>query len=135
MIAAAVGPVATLLSNVVRAAFPDKTEAARIEAGLMTELLKADLTMFAGQMEINKVEAASSSLFVAGWRPATGWVCASALAYNYVLQPFLAFAIGAMAWQLPPLPVLDGSALTVILGGMLGLGSMRSFDKMKGTAK
>lgn len=132
MIAAAIGPLATLLSDVIKRAFPDKTEAAKIEAAMMTELLKADLSAVTGQLEINKIEAGSESLFVAGWRPAVGWTCASAFAYQFVLQPFFAFAVGVFAWQLPPLPVLDTGALSTVLLGMLGLGGMRTFEKMRG---
>lgn len=135
MIAAAIGPVATLLSDVVRRAFPDKTEAARIEASMMTELLKADLSLLTGQLEINKAEATSSSLFVAGWRPAVGWTCAAAYGYQFVLQPFLAFAIGALAWQTPPLPHLDTGALSTVLLGMLGIGGLRTFEKYKGVSR
>lgn len=135
MIAAAIGPVATLLSDVVKRAFPDKTEAAKIEAQLQMALLSADLGTLQGQLQINQVEAGSASMFVAGWRPMVGWTCAAAYAYQFVLQPFLAFAIGAMAWQSPPLPVLDTGALSTVLLGMLGIGGLRTFEKYKGLAK
>lgn len=134
MIAAIIGPVSTLLDDIVKRAFPDRTEAAKINAALQTELLKADLSAIQGQLAVNLEEAKSGSLFVAGWRPAVGWVCASALGYNFVLQPFLAFGIGALRWKLPPLPVLDSGALTTVLLGMLGIAGMRSFEKVKGVA-
>ena len=86
------------------------------------------------QIEVNKVEAASSSLFVAGWRPFVGWSCGSAYAYTFVVQPFLLFMLTAA--QVPikteQLPVLDMGELGVVLFGMLGLGAMRSYEKVKG---
>lgn len=86
------------------------------------------------QTDINKIEAGSSSLFVAGWRPACGWVCAIAFAYHYVLQPFISFVLFACGYHFD-LPKFDMEALLTLLLGMLGLGGMRSFDKMKGTSK
>ena len=89
------------------------------------------------QIEVNKVEAASSNLFVAGWRPFVGWCCGSAYAYTFVVQPFLLFMLTAA--QVPinttQLPVLDMGELGVVLFGMLGLGAMRSYEKVKGNGK
>lgn len=86
----------------------------------------------AQQAEINKVEAASTSLFVAGWRPAIGWVGATALAYKFILYPILCWAITMHPGiTLPPTPTVD--ELYPIILGMLGIGTLRSFDKWKGT--
>lgn len=104
-------------------------EEAKIEAGLLT-----------GQQEINKVEAASASLFVAGWRPAVGWVCVAALCYQFLLYPTLVWAWAAMqahGWipvSLPNPPMLETDSLYVLLFGLLGIGGMRSFEKTKGVA-
>jgi hypothetical protein len=92
------------------------------------------------QTDINKVEAAHSSLFVAGWRPAVGWVGVAAMAYQFVLYPFLVWgwtAMQAAGWispDLPAPPILATDALWIILTGILGIGGLRSFDKAKGTA-
>ena len=82
------------------------------------------------QAEVNLKEAESPSIFVAGWRPFVGWVCGLGFAYAFILQPFMnAFA----AWmKLPLTPTLDTSSLMALLGGLLGLGSMRSFEKVQG---
>ena len=85
------------------------------------------------QAEINKVEAANSNLFVSGWRPAVGWVCVISLAYHFILQPFVAFSMAASGHAVQ-LPVFDMSTLDTILMGLLGLGGMRSWEKMKGVA-
>jgi hypothetical protein len=79
------------------------------------------------QTEVNKVEAGSSSLFVAGWRPAIGWVGAISLFYQYILYPL-------MLWlPIEPPPQIDSSQLYPIIMGMLGIAGLRSFDKVKGT--
>jgi hypothetical protein len=88
----------------------------------------------ADQREINRVEAASASLFVAGWRPAIGWVCACALGFQYLLRPLLAWAGGVWWPHLPGLPGID-DALWQLMFGMLGLGGLRSFEKTRGVSK
>lgn len=89
------------------------------------------------QIEVNKVEAASQNLFVAGWRPAVGWVCAAAYAYSFILQPFLLFFATILHWtvDIAQLPVLDMGELGVLLFGMLGLATARSYEKVKGNGK
>ena len=93
------------------------------KAELITEINKA-------QLEVNKVEAGHTSIFVAGWRPFTGWVCSIALAYHFILQPLLTFVLYARGVEIV-LPVFDMGTLTTVLLGMLGLGGMRSFEKVK----
>jgi len=93
------------------------------KAQLIAEVNKA-------QLEVNKVEAGHTSLFVAGWRPFIGWTCGVALCYHFVLQPFLTFLLFSFG-QPMDLPQFDMSTLTTILLGMLGLGGMRSFEKGK----
>ena len=78
-----------------------------------------------GQLEINKVEAAHKSLFVAGWRPFIGWVCGLALAYNVIITPMLV----GLGYEMP---VVDPSLLYPVLLGMLGLGAMRTGEKING---
>jgi len=96
------------------------------KAELIAEINKA-------QMEVNKVEAGHTSRFVSGWRPFTGWICATALAYHYILQPLLAFVLSSTGNPVE-LPVFDMTTLTTVLLGMLGLGGMRSFEKVKRSA-
>jgi hypothetical protein len=84
-------------------------------------------------MEVNKAEAASGSVFVAGWRPAIGWVCAAAVAYTYLLVPvgmWLSFLVGK---PIAKPPVLDAN-LWELMFAMLGLGGLRTFEKIKGVA-
>ena len=96
------------------------------KAQLIQEINKA-------QIEVNKVEANSNSLFVSGWRPFVGWTCGVALCYHFVLQPFLTFVLYSFGQQIT-LPTFDMGTLTTILMGMLGLGGLRSYEKVKKSA-
>jgi hypothetical protein len=126
--------VATLVSTVVDKIFPD----ANIEAQSKADALKASLTQelqyTIGQMEINKVEASSTSLFVSGWRPAVGWTGAMGYAYEFLIRPI---ANGlAVATGLPPVfPGIETEALTSLLFGLLGLGTLRTVERVKGVAR
>lgn len=92
--------------------------------------LTAETDLAKGQLAINAEEAKSENLFVAGWRPAIGWTCAAAFAYSFVLQPFLAFVIANIGSSVV-LPTFNMDALNTVLMGMLGLGSMRTYEKIK----
>jgi len=96
------------------------------KAQLIMEINKA-------QIEVNKIEAGSSSLFKGGWRPFVGWTCGFALCYHFVLQPMLAFLLNVWGYDVL-LPDFDMTTLTTVLMGMLGLGGMRSFEKVKRSA-
>ena len=87
------------------------------------------------QSEINKIEAAHKSLFIAGWRPFIGWVCGLALFYNFVLRDLLVWALALSDAQAVPPLVLHIDVLTTILYALLGLGGMRTFEKLQGRAK
>jgi len=86
-----------------------------------------------GQIEVNKVEAGSGSVFVAGWRPAVGWVGAAALAYSTILYPLMNWGALILGYK-GTFPVLDDNLILYIVGGMLGIGGMRSFEKVKGVS-
>ena len=110
----------------VNALWPDKTEQQRSE-------LAAAVVLVQGQLGINQVEAASASPFVAGWRPFVGWACGFACAWNWIALPALVFGFAA-AGHAVTLPAADTSQMLPLLLGMLGLGSLRTFEKVKGVA-
>jgi hypothetical protein len=86
-----------------------------------------------GQLEINKAEAGNASIWVSGWRPAVGWVCAGALFSQYILRPWVQWAAIISGHPIPELPGIDDH-LWELLGGMLGLGGLRTVEKIKGVA-
>lgn len=122
----AVSPVVNKILDFI----PDPKQKLEAQQQLMTSLMAWD----SQQTQINQQEAASSSLFVAGWRPFLGWTCGAAFAYKFVLQPFLVFLIVAchVQFDIKLLPALDWTEMSTVMFGMLGLGGMRSFEKLKG---
>ena len=92
--------------------------------------LEAEVQLATAQLEVNKVEAASPSVFKGGWRPATGWVCVLGLFYQFLGQPLLTW--GSNTWGYLPPPALDTADLLTILMGMLGLGAYRSYERING---
>lgn len=129
-----------VVGDILDKIFPDKTaaEAAKVrlvELAQQGELakLQADTQLATAQAETNKIEAASSSLFIAGWRPACGWICVLAVGFKFIGGPLL-FLIGQAAGHPIELPRIDTDELWPLLLGMLGLGAMRSFERVKGAA-
>jgi hypothetical protein len=82
---------------------------------------------------VNTEEAKSTNLFVSGWRPSIGWVCSFALAYQYIVRPLLTWGLMATGHAIPPMPGLDDNLWQLLLG-MLGLGGLRTVEKLKGAA-
>jgi hypothetical protein len=126
-----IGPVAGILDKVIED--KDQKNALAHQIATMAERHAQELAK--GQIDINKAEAASGSIFKGGWRPFIGWVCGVAFAYHFILQPFLIFGFAAVGAEIPPLPEFDMGTMMPVLMGMLGLGSLRSFEKYKGVAK
>ena len=87
------------------------------------------------QMEINIQEAKHRTIFVAGWRPFIGWVCGVALLYNFILRDVIAWLLVMYDKELTPPPELAMEHLMTVLLGMLGLGGMRTYEKLKGKSK
>ena len=109
-------------------------ELEKLHAAGDSEQLQAQVQLILAQTDINKVEAASSSIFVAGWRPFIGWVCGFALAYDFIAEPFLRYLAQVVFSYSGVFPVINTDALSTILMGMLGLGAMRTIEKMGGKA-
>lgn len=94
--------------------------------------LDAQIAEMQTQTDTNKVEAANTSIFVAGWRPFIGWVCGCGLAYQYLGDPMISWLAAIEHWPLPP--SLDLGTLITLLMGLLGLGSMRTVEKLQGVS-
>lgn len=111
---------------------PD-TEAANAAKAKMLEMqISGELQQLAGQLEINKAEAASTNWFVAGWRPFIGWICGLGLLYVSLLEPVARFVAAVGFSYGGPFPAIDTTLTMQVLLGMLGLGVMRSVEKVKG---
>lgn len=122
------GSVADLAGKAIDRIWPDKTEQEKAQ-------LAAAVAIVQGQMEVNKAEAASSSTFVAGWRPFIGWVCGSACAWNWIGVPIAKAFLPMLAGVSLTVAPADLSEMLPVLMGMLGLGGLRTFEKTKGVAR
>lgn len=121
-------------SSVIDRVIPDKEAAEKAKREMQIELVNNINDIAKAQIEVNKQEAAHRNVFVAGWRPFIGWTCGAAFCYHFVIQPLLIFVLAANGVALD-LPSFDMGALMTVLTGMLGLGGLRTFEKMKGAAK
>jgi Holin of 3TMs, for gene-transfer release len=130
-------PIIAIINKVV----PDKTAAAQAIAtlnqlqlqGALQEELAQLQAVTVNQSDINKAEATNASVFVSGWRPMIGWVCGAALASQYIGRPLLQWGFAMAHQPLPALPGIDDN-LWQLMFGMLGLGGLRTFEKVKGVA-
>lgn len=135
---AGIGAVADFAGKVLERIFPDPTERLKAQTVLSQmeksgELAKlaAETDLLKGQLDINKVEAASTNWLVAGWRPFVGWVCGLAMAYVAIIEPIARFIALQLAYK-GAFPVIDTNLTMQVLMGMLGLAAARSIEKVKG---
>ena len=126
-----IAPVTGLLDKFIE----DKDQKAKLAHEIATMSQKHIQELNLAQIEVNKAEAQSGSIFKGGWRPAVGWVCAIAFAYHFILKDLIIFGASFAGADLPELPEFDMGTLLTVLGGMLGIGGLRTYEKQKGITK
>ena len=126
-----IGPVTGILDKVIE----DKDQKAKLAHELATMADKLSHEQQLAQIEVNIAEAASGSLFKGGWRPFIGWVCGVAFCYHFVVQPVIIFVVAVAGVTIPDLPEFQMNTLLTVLGGMLGIGGLRTYEKQKGLTK
>ena len=124
MIEKLIGPVTGLLDKFIE----DKDQKSALAHEIATMSQKYAQEIAKGQMEVNKVEAAHKSLFVAGWRPAVGWVCVLGMFGNFITIPFSNFVLALLGIDIV-IPLVPLETMMPVLMGMLGLGAMRTYEK------
>jgi hypothetical protein len=124
MLQSLIGPVTGLLDKFIE----DKDQKAALAHDLATMADQHAQELAKGQLEVNKVEAAHKSLFVAGWRPAVGWVCVLGMFGNFITIPFSNFVLALLGINIV-IPLVPLETMMPVLMGMLGLGAMRSYEK------
>jgi len=125
-----IGPITGLLDKFIE----DKDQKARLAHDLATMAQKHAQELAKAQLDVNKTEAAHKSMFVAGWRPAVGWICCIGLGSNYLFIPMANFVLVVSGSDIT-VPALDLSEMMPVLMGMLGLGVMRSYEKINGVSR
>jgi hypothetical protein len=122
------------LGTLVDRLIPDRAAADKAKAEMELHLVQAANAAAMAQVEVNKIEAAHSSVFVAGWRPSIGWVCAAALAWAFVLAPVASWAL-LVSGVKAELPAIQFDHLFELVLAMLGIGGLRTFEKLRGVAR
>jgi|TARA_E500000318_G_scaffold12143_1_gene11111 hypothetical protein len=131
MLQALIGPVAGLLDKFI----PDADEKAKLAHDIATMAEKHAHEAAMAQVEVNKAEAQHRSVFVAGWRPFLGWCLSFAMAWHFVLAPMTMFVCTYAGVDIPELPTFDMDSLMTVLLGMLGLGGLRTYEKVRKVTK
>ena len=133
----AVDPLTAALdlgNTLIQRIFPDPAQANQAKLELLKLQQTGELAVMTAQTGINQEEAKNANIFVSGWRPAIGWICAFALAYQYLVRPLGSFLAAAFNHPVGALPGLDDN-LWQLMMGMLGLGSLRTYEKVTGATK
>ena len=131
MLQSLISPVAGLLDKFIE----DKDQKAKLAHDIATMAERHMHEANMGQIEINKAEAQHRSMFVAGWRTFLGWGLSFAMLWHFVLAPVTIFGFAYAGMPAPDLPVFDMDSLMTVLLGMLGLGGLRTVEKLKGKTK
>jgi roadblock/LC7 domain-containing protein len=122
------------LGTLIDRLIPDRAAADKAKAEMELQLVNAANEAAMAQVEVNKVEAAHSSVFVAGWRPSIGWVCAAGLAWAFVVAPIASWALLVLGIK-AELPAIQFDHLFELVLAMLGIGGLRTFEKLRGVAR
>jgi len=130
LISSLVAPVSGLLDKFIE----DKDQRALLAHEIATLADKQAQEQITGQIKTNQIEAAHQSMFVAGWRPAVGWVCALAMLLNFILIPFINLGMDLAGLDIR-LDLIEMETMMPVLLGMLGLGGMRSYEKARNVAR
>lgn len=120
-----------ILSTMIDKIFPNAEDAQKAQAELLKLAQQSDLK----QMDINLTQATSDNVFISGARPCIMWICGLIFCYNYLLQPLFIFILTLFDKQITALPVFKIEEILPVLLGMLGLGGLRTFEKLKGLNK
>lgn len=133
--------IPALIGKVIDRVIPDPVAATEAKLKVATlaqngelEQLHAETQLAQGQIDVNKVEAANSNVFVSGWRPYIGWICGTSLAYAGIIEPLSRFLAQVVFHYMGAFPIVDTTVTLQVLLGLLGLGGLRTYEKFKGVA-
>lgn len=127
---AGISPIVSKVLDLI----PDPNAKQRAELEMQAKLMEYAAQQANAQAEINTAEASNPNVWVSGARPFILWTCGVSFAFAYVVAPIVVW-IGALTGKVLPLPQFDKDLMTTLMYALLGLGSMRTFEKWKGVAK
>jgi hypothetical protein len=127
------GSVLELGKTLLERFFPDEEERRKAEADFIKSAMDGELKQVIAQLEINAREAQHPSVWVAGWRPAFGWFGAVGFLYATIIQPVMVWYGSSKGWPMPP--DINADLLWVVITGMLGIGGLRTFEKVQRVSK
>ena len=133
-----IAPILEIGKGIINRLFPDPAAAAAAQLELLKMQQNGDLAQLAADTDLAKLQIqtniaeAAGNWFTAGWRPCIGWVCGAGLAYAALIEPFARFIAKVGFGYVGDFPIIDTNLTMQILMGMLGLGAMRSVEKVKG---
>jgi len=133
-IGAVIGALLPALGTLIDRLIPDRAAAEKAKLEIEAQLVASANEAAMAQVEVNKIEAGHSSVFVAGWRPSIGWVCAAGLAWAFVLAPVASWVL-VVSGVKAELPDIQTDYLLELVIAMLGMGGLRTFEKMRGVAR
>lgn len=126
--------VGSLLSGIGDLAKDIRVAITGKDAATESKILDLQQAINLAQIKVNEEEAKNAKLFVSGWRPFVGWVCGSALAYNYIVMPLIVYIAKWVSASAPAMPALDSGELVTLLLALLGLAGFRTVEKAKDVA-
>jgi hypothetical protein len=136
------GSIFDLGGKIIDKIFPDKDAADKVKFELLKlqqdgefKQMELEYANMMQQAKINEVEAGSGNFFVSGWRPAVGWTCVAAYVFNYLGMPMFNWVVKFWSLNAPQITALDTSELSTLLFGLLGIGGLRTLEKIKGATK
>ncbi len=124
-----------LVSSIISRVWPDASEENKAKLVLALQQDENFTKLMSSQIAVNATEAANPNMFVSGWRPFIGWICGLAMAWVYMIEPIIVFIGAATGHPVTNLPTLNSTDMITVLLGLLGMGGLRTFEKVQGVAR
>lgn len=123
--------IASLVNTVVSRLWPDKTEVEKQQLQLALQESLQEFQLQQGQMQVNQAEASSGNKFASSWRPLAAYVCIVIMMFTYLIEPWTIWICKIHGVEVPPFPDMNASDMMNVLMGLLGLGAMRTVERIK----
>ena len=126
-------PLFSIIAGILDKVIPDFAQKEKAKQELQAAIESDDFQLALAQINVNQAEAQSTNLFVSGWRPSIGWVCSVAFSLHFVFFPILNWFLALFGQNQITIPFDMNTLITVVMA-MLGIGGLRTYEKIKGVA-